>query len=381
MGQLLIFLTAFIIQFTIAIEMNFIGPLAPFLSQHFGIKASQVAFFNLGYSAIGILVPLFGIWADKYGNKKLMSLALSFFLVGNLICSFSSTALQYAAGRIFLGLGYFSLSGTLMSYISEFVDYKKRGKAAGILRLAFGLAILSSPLYSAILSNKYNNLKSMYLPLALLTVIALLMLSRLPESRKETNVKLDTESFIKILKNPHTIKVLGSLFLLITAPTMLYNFLSINLSTEHGLSQKSIGIVYSIMAMGTILGIAIAAMMADRIGKLRFSRYCFTIMVLSIMLIAYIPSVFIITFLASAFAFGLDSGWTAYQAFSSEIFPENRSTFLGLFYTVNAFTVAIQSIVGPLLFEAGGLKLTTGFGFTASAVALFILFRISHSHA
>ena len=381
MSQILIFLTTFIIQFMIAMEMNFIGPLAPYLAGYFGIRDSQVVYFNLGYSAVGLLVPLFGVWADKYGTKRLISYALALFLSGTLLSAFSSSAISFALGRVLIGLGYFSLSGTTMSYISEFVDYKKRGMAAGILRTAFGLAIFSSPLYTSYLTGRFNSLKSIYLPLSVLAVLSLLMLWKLPETEKSESSKLDLDEFISILKHPRTIKVLASLFLIITAPTMLYNFLSIHLSQEFNMAQQEIGIAYSLIALGTIAGIGAATFLADRVGKLRFSRYFFGLMVLSLIPIAHVPVATAAVALSAVFAFGLDGAWTSYQAFSSEIQPEKRGTFLSLFYTVNALTITLYSIVGPFLFDIGGLKLTTALGLAASSMALVILFRLSRSPA
>lgn len=381
MSQILIFLTTFIIQFMIAMEMNFIGPLAPYLAGYFGIRDSQVVYFNLGYSAVGLLVPLFGVWADKFGTKRLISYALALFLSGTLLSAFSSSAISFALGRVLIGLGYFSLSGTTMSYISEFVDYKKRGMAAGILRTAFGLAIFSSPLYTSYLTGRFNSLKSIYLPLSVLAVLSLLMLWKLPETEKSESSKLDLDEFISILKHPRTIKVLASLFLIITAPTMLYNFLSIHLSQEFNMTQQEIGIAYSLIALGTIAGIGAATFLADRVGKLRFSRYFFGLMVLSLIPIAHVPVATAAVALSAVFAFGLDGAWTSYQAFSSEIQPEKRGTFLSLFYTVNALTITLYSIVGPFLFDIGGLKLTTTLGLAASSIALVILFRLSRSPA
>jgi predicted MFS family arabinose efflux permease len=381
MNQILIFSVTFIIQFIIAMEMNFIGPLAPFLAVYFGIRDSQVIYFNLGYSAVGLLVPFFGVWADKYGNKRLISYALALFMAGCILSAFSASALTFAFGRIFIGLGYFSLSGTTMSYISEFVDYKKRGMAAGILRIAFGVAIFVSPLYTSYLTEKFNTLKSIYLPLAFLAMAALILLQKLPETKVRESSQLDLKEFVTILKHPRTVKVLTSLFLIITAPTMLYNFLAIHLSRTFGMDQGEIGMAYSIIAVGTIAGIAVAAVLADRIGKLRFSRYLFGFMVIALVPIAYVQSSIMVVVLASFFAFGLDGGWTAYQAFSSEIQPEKRGTFLSLFYTVNAITITLYSIIGPFLFDLGGLRLTTALGLFASSIALLILFRLSRSPA
>lgn len=377
MNRNLIYITTFIIQFIIAMEMNFIGPLAPYLSEYFGIRDSQVILFNLGYSAVGILVPMFGVWSDRYGTKRLITYSLLLFLTGTILGGLAPNALAFALGRMLIGLGYFSLSGNLMSYVSEFTDYQNRGKASGILRTAFGIAILSSPIYTAYLTNVFGNLLSIYLPLSILAVVALILLKKLPETEILESSQLNLDEFIALLKHPTTIKVLLSLFLVITAPVNLYNFLGLYLSSEFSLTQGQIGISYSLIAAGSVIGILIATLFSDRIGKLTFSRIAFTIMVVSLFPIPYVKSVFFIIILAFSFAFGLDGGWTSYQAFSSEIHPGKRGTFLSLYYTVNAAAVTLYSLISPLLYDLGGLKLTTGFGTASSFIALIILFGLS----
>ena len=69
MQNFLMFFTTFFIQLIIAVEMNLVAPLAPYLSEYFGISPSSVVFFNIGFSIVGLLVPILGAFADKYGKK------------------------------------------------------------------------------------------------------------------------------------------------------------------------------------------------------------------------------------------------------------------------------------------------------------------------
>lgn len=377
MNQILMFLTTFIIQFIIATEMNLISPLAPFLSEYFNIKDSSVVLFNLGYSFVGILVPYLGILADKYGKKKILGISLLIFIIGTINASMAKTPILFGLGRILIGLGYFSLSGTNLSYISEFITYENRGKASGVLRVAFGLAILASPIYATTLINRYSNLTSIYLPLTILGFIAFIMLFKLPETKKSSNVKLNKEEFINILKDSTSSKVLLSLFLILTAPIMLLNFFGVYLSNHFNLSQVEVGLGYSVVAIGTVFGIVVATLLSDRFGKLKLSKFLFLIMILSLIPIPYTNNLYIVLGLSTIFAFGLDGGWTAYQAFSSELQPEKRGTFMSLFYTVNALTVTLFSLIGSIIYTIGGFKLAVGLGTISSTLALFLIYKIS----
>lgn len=278
--------------------MNLISPLAPFLSQYFNIRDSSVVLFNLGYSIVGIFVPYLGILADKYGKKRILKLSLIIFVVGTIGTSIANNPILFALGRVLIGLGYFSLSGTNLSYISEFITYENRGKASGILRVAFGLAIFVSPIYGTSLINKFSNISSVYLPLAALGLIAYVLLLKLPETKKSPHIKINIQELISILKDPVSLKVLISLFLILTAPFMMFNFLGIYLSSNFNLSQIEIGIVYSIIAIGTISGIIIATVYSDKVGKLRLSKILFGIMVLAQIFIPYLSNLYIVIALA-----------------------------------------------------------------------------------
>lgn len=376
MNSFLMFLTTFLIQLVVAVEIGIVGPLAPFLANHFSIKESMVILFNLGYSAIGFLVPYLGVFADKHGKKKSLTISLALFIIGSIIGAFAKSPYIFAFARIFIGFAYFSISGTNLSYVSEFISYENRGKASGLLRTAFGIAILSSPIYATYLVSKYNNLAVVYMPLAIVGILSLILLAYLPETKKSPDVKVDKKEFLSLLKNPVAKKVLITVFLLLTAPSLILNYLSIYLSNSFNISQVNIGISYTVVAIGSISGILFSAIFSDKLGKFKISKTLFTITVLAIFPIPYFRSLYLVLGLATIFSFGLDGGWTSYQALCSEIFPEKRGTFMSLFYTMNAITITFYSIVGPIIYNFGGFKLIISIAAFSATLAIIILSRL-----
>ncbi|MBU5310553.1 MFS transporter [Tissierella carlieri] len=376
MNNILMFSTTFLIQIIIAIEMGVIGPLAPFLAKHFSINEGMVMLFNLGYSAVGFLVPYLGVFADKYGKKKSLVISLILFIIGSTIGGFARSSYIFAFARIFIGFAYFSISGTNLSYISEFISYENRGKASGLLRTAFGSAILFSPIYATYLVSKYNNLAIIYIPLAIVGTLSLILLINLPETKKSHDVKVDKKEFLSLLKNPIAKKMLLTVFLLLTAPSLILNYLSIYLSNNFNLSQVNIGIAYTFIALGTIAGILFSAIFSDKLGKYKLSKGLFVLMVLAIIPITYFNSLPLVLSFVTLFSFGLDGGWTSYQALASEIIPEKRGTFMSLFYTVNALTITFYSIIGPLIYTLGGFKLVLSIAAISSILAIIIISKL-----
>lgn len=380
MNTTLMFFTTFIIQFIIAMEMNLIGPLAPYLASYFNIKDSSVMLFNLGYSAVGIFVPFLGVMADRHGKKRILSFALGVYIFGTILAGLANTPILFAFGRIFIGLGYFSLSGTNLSYISEFVSYENRGKASGILRTAFGMAIIIGPLYASKMLQIFSNIAAVYFPLGVLGLIAFLLLFKLPETTKNSNVKLDKTEIFEIIKEPESFKIFLSLLLLLASPSLMLGYLGVYLSNSFNLTQENIGIIYTILALGSTLGIIFSTLFSDKIGKLKLAKIFFIILVLSQLAVPYLSNLIFPIILCTLFTMGLDGGWTAYQTYGSEMQTERRGTFMSIFYTVNALAVTIYSVLGPIIFNAGGFKLAVGVGSVSSALALFVIFKLDKNH-
>lgn len=377
MNFFLIFLTGFLIHLIVSMELNSISPIAPFLANYFNIADSSVIRLGLGFSLVGLFVPLLGVWADKYGKKNYISFSLIIYIIGTLISGFAKTPLVFAFGRTFIGLGYFSLNASVISYISDFVPFEKRGKAAGIIRIAFGVAILVSPLYATYIVNTFNNIKGIYIPFAIIALICLTLLTRLPESKKSNNQNISFKDVLEILKNPVGLKLLIIQFLSITSPYIFFSYLGVYLNNDFNLSQLQIGYIYTILGCGTVIGVTLCTFISDKIGKEKFTKIFFTLMVITIIPIAYVKSIPAFTIIATLYAIGIDGGWSAFQAICTEAFPEKRTTFMTLLSFTNALMIILFSIFGPFLYVLKGYKLILTISSISSSLALLLFFNVT----
>ncbi len=377
MNLFLIFLTVSIIQFLITVEMNLIGPLAPYLAEYFNIGESVVIRFNLGFSIAGFLIPIIGAWADKYGKKKSISFSLVFFILGTIFSGFTRNPIIFALGRTLIGIGYFSLSASNLSYVSDFVPYEKRGKASGILRIAFGLAILISPIYASYMTKTYNSLSTVYIPLTIGAITCLILLTKLPEGKKGKIEEVAIDNISSLLKDRRSFKLLLIIFLIISAPTLIYNYLGFWLKNQFNLNQMEIGYTFTAASFGTILGTTISAFLSDKVGKEKFSKIFFGLMAIAILPIPYIKSISILAIFTFLFSMGLDGGFTSYQTLCSEVYPEQRTTFMTLFYFTNSVSVTLISLAGPIIYNLGGYKLIGSIASISTILAITFFYNMS----
>lgn len=123
-----------LLQFIVVFEMTMVMPLAPIIAQTYGVLPQQVALLNLGFAASGLLSPFFGFLADSISMKRILQVSTLLFSIGSLVV-YSNTLPGYILGRFLLGIGYFNLSGIIMSYTSVLVDNKKIGSIVGLYEL------------------------------------------------------------------------------------------------------------------------------------------------------------------------------------------------------------------------------------------------------
>ena len=378
MNLFLIFAVTFLIQFLIAFESSFISPIIPYLSGYFNIKESSVIYINIGFSLVGLLSPFFGMLVDKYGKRKAMMVSLMFFVLGTIIGGWAPNPLFFALGRMVIGVGNVTLGATLLSYISDFIPYSKRGRAAGILRIAFALSIMLSPIYSTNMV-KYLNLTYLYWSTTIFGIIVLLLSFRLPEdinTDDSTLVTLNLKEVFTIMKNPITIGFLTFQFLIVISPIVVYSFLAIWLKNSFNISQDQIGYVFTLAAIGTVLGVVLSAAFSDRIGKVRFAKISFVLMTLSLAPVPYVKSIYFAVILIILYTIGLDGGWSAFQTISSEVYPKRRTVFMTLLFFMNSICSLLFILIGPTLFDFGGYLLIIWIATITSGLSLVILFRL-----
>ncbi|WP_069649880.1 MFS transporter [Caloranaerobacter ferrireducens] len=379
MNLYLTLLVVFFIQFVISFESSFISPIVPYLADYFSIRESSVIYLNLGFSTIGLFSPLFGMAADKYGKKNAIVFAILTFLSGTVITGWSPSPVIFGLGRMLIGIGNITLTTTLLSYISDFIPYENRGKGAGILRIAFAIAILLSPIYSTNMV-KYFNIHYLYWSVSILSIMILFISIKLPKDHDEhisCSSDLNFKEVISITKKPITIKFLIIQFLLILAPIFMFSYLSIWLKHNFNLNQSYIGYVFTLTALGTVIGVTIAAILSDKIGKMKYGILSFILMTLVLAPLPYIKSIYLVIPLTFLYALGLDGGWSAFQAICSEIYPNRRTVFMTLLYFVISVCALLLTIIGPSLFELGGYKLVIGIGTISNILSIILLIDVS----
>lgn len=373
MSILVTILVLMAFQFTTTMTMSFILSVQPTLAVFFGIPVANVPYLNIGFIASGMLVPLFGYFADKKGLKTMMVLGAFIFSLGALLTSFASNAVIYFFTRMMIGIGHNVFFALVAVYYARLVDPKILVKVSGYFKLAFAAGIFMAPIAGAI-TVKFFTFQQFYLLSFALSLIFAIILTRIPviENVHSTPVTLnDFKSLFKI----HFVRwlLLGS-FLLSIAPNTIFSFLSIYLNSI-GEAQESISFIYTVIGLGTIGSGFVIIFLGHKFHFKDLLKYGIIGIIITIpFMFTLSPWLILPTSFAFALAFDLVLG--VLYPVASSLPVKNSASLTALVSLTMSVTALLASFINPILYQAYGFRLLVFIVFVSS---IFSYLSIRHS--
>ncbi|MBD3796416.1 MAG: MFS transporter [Campylobacterales bacterium] len=155
-----------------------------------------------GYALTQALFQLpFGSMSDKIGRKPTILFGLIIFLIGSLICAYSTDIYMLMVGRFLQGAG--AIGAVVTAMIADLVEEKTRGHAmaimGGFIAMSFALAIALGP----VLASSFG-VSTIFLITAALAVISMIILfTKVPTPPKIKHIYHKDAKTSDILKDPN----------------------------------------------------------------------------------------------------------------------------------------------------------------------------------
>jgi len=129
------------IQFAHIVDFVVIMPLGPFLIEKLNISPAQFGSLVSSYNYAGAVGGiLFGIIADRFGKKAMLSSVMLGFIIGTTLCGLASDYQTLFAARVFTGAFGGILNALILAIIADLIPFERRGKALGTVMSSFSIA-------------------------------------------------------------------------------------------------------------------------------------------------------------------------------------------------------------------------------------------------
>jgi len=370
----------FSVTFVVATGIQMGNALFPALSRLLDVPVSTVTLLVSMWAFTGLLAPLFGPPSDRYGHGTFVLIGLGSFILGNLLCAFAPGFTLLLAFQVFVGLGYAIFNFSASAVVGDLFAYEVRARAMGIVRIAVSVTALVGVPVAAALAGWATARASFGAVGGLGLLVLLFAWQALPKSPQQSGQVTIAEAGFTLWQSVRQVtrqrSALVGLFTFAVwamIPTGVFVYLAAWLEQTFGLSEAQVGLAFSLVGVGGLVGNALTAAWADRVGKKRSALLGLVALSLAAMLLPHLGVLAAALACITLLAVALEFSTASFGTLMTELAPASRGTLLSLL----SLAIGVGTGVAPLLlrplWERGGYGLVTlGLGAVGLVLAIVV---------
>jgi predicted MFS family arabinose efflux permease len=316
-------------------------------------------------SFIGILSPLFGSLADRFGYRTIMRMGLLGMAAGMFLLGASNGLALLTIGMVLVGLGISAFVPILQAYMSARLPYDRRAQGIGILEYSWALASIIGLFAMGLIIEEFG-WRAPFFVLGTGMLLGWLLFGLLPAAgtSRITATPAAPFSWRKLPRNFAAFFDLGensrSAYAVITAHALLFfggfHVIIIHggwLELEYGLSASLLGTVALVQGVADLGGSVLVSLITDRVGKRRaviggLWITCGIFLLMPFLNVGLVAAVASLALMRFAFEFTIVSDITLI----SEQSPQQRGKVMSLGAAFSLLGATAAGLSGPWAYAA-----------------------------
>jgi len=355
-----------------------ITPAFPKIIENFNILPQNVGLLITCFTLPGIfLTPLLGIFADRYGRKKILVPSLMVFGIAGSLCGFARDFNSLLILRTIQGIGAASLGFLNVTILGDFYSGKERTVAMGYNVSVLSIGTATFPIIGGILAT-FGWYYPFFLPVLAIPIglVSLLLLNN-PEQKSRVFLKEYLFNAWVIVRKR---KVVGLFIASIIGFIILYGSLLTYLPLLigqgfHG-SSVIIGLIMATMSITTAIISSNLGNLISRFSEENLLRSSFIFYAIALLMIPKVPNLWMLAVAIIFYGIGHGLNIPTIQTLLAGLSSTEER---GIIMSLNGMVLRIGQTLGPLvmgiIFVGWGLESTF---YTGSILALimFIITKI-----
>ena len=253
------------------VDNQLLAPILPEIAASLGTSEVSVGRSVVGYAiAAAIAALIIGPLSDASGRRRFLIAAGVVFGLGSLLVVAAPSFAVFVGARIVTGASAGIISALVVAAIADVVPYERRGRAMGWVAAAyFAAPVLFVPFATWIAD--HAGWRTNYVVFAAVSAIVTVAVALwFDEPERHGRAVRSPRAYIRFLKEGRsTAAGAFSAFFVTGGLTGFLLFLGAYLRSRFGLSLTSVGLVFFITGIASLIGALAAGWLSDRVGKLR----------------------------------------------------------------------------------------------------------------
>lgn len=375
-GQILLVLA--IQVFIIMLGLGLAAPVLPLYGQSFGVGAAAVGSLVtvFGLARIIINVPA-GHWTERFGRRRLMIVGPVLTSVASFGFALATSFGQLLAWRVLQGIGSAILTTAAMVVLADLSTPTNRGRIMSLYQGSLLLGAGAGPALGGFIADTWG-LRAPFVIFGMLTFAAALWgYLRIPETRGWKAAQGD-DDVARVTTPPETPAKNALLDLIRNRDFVLISLVTLGVFFSRsggqmtllpllghntlGLSESTIGLVFTLIAAINFATLYLAGSLADRFGRKSVIVPSGLLTAIALWLYIYTDSTGLFVATGLLFGIGTGLGGPAPAAYATDLVPQGRiGPAMGLYRTISDLGLVLGPILLGWLVDISGFDIAFGF--------------------
>ena len=249
-------------------DTQLVAPLLPLIARDFHITPGSAGMIVTTYSlAAALFALLIGPVSDRVGRKKVLLFGIGSFVTASFLTYTIASFTSLLIVRMLTGLSAGTLSTCSLSYAADHYAYAQRGRAMGVLSMAYFAAFVIGIPAGAIVARRFG-WHFVFAGFAILAVLILAsILVFLPDDSKRTRSPYSLHSLRQHFFKSDRLAGMVAAFLTSGGIVGFLTYVGAWLATEHGIGVDRIALLFMAAGIAAVAASPLGGWFSDRAGK------------------------------------------------------------------------------------------------------------------